>query len=461
MKDRILQTLRDLRAYALEQNAVVTLFYHEEDSYLMRFANSAVSLNTNEHLIRLEITAYDGRKRASFELITNLDQVDEMKRGIDQAVEMAHHAQALTYEPTIPVFTASFADDSAYDAALAEISSEERVAYFNRVAEGLETDTVRLSGIFSNGTNVIAQINTRSEFTQYFKSSDAQVTVVLSDVIEKWEVNAEQSAYSKAELDPGGLHRDLALLVGHYQNDQPVQMPPGKIDVIFGPAATADLLNYFNWIGINGGSMKRGFSFLSENDVCQKVFSEQFTLLDDPSQPDTFPFPRDFTGIPREPHSLFENGVFQGFVWSQDDADEYGAKASGHTVTHKSLMLRGGERDVPTLEALLNMPRERDVLYVPFLHYMGIVNPSKGIITGSSRFGALLLKADGSVQLPYNIRLTHSMFELFGDQVEWLSRQTLPYNESNSYGARNPVAIIVPRFMRVNGLSVAHSNTSF
>ena len=40
------------------------------------------------------------------------------------------------------------------------------------------------------------------------------------------------------------------------------------------------------------------------------------------------------------------------------------------------------------LASLLNMPRERDVLYVPFLHYMGIVNPSKGIVTGSSRFGA-------------------------------------------------------------------------
>ena len=111
MKDRILQTLRDLRAYALAQNAVVSIDYHEEDSYLMRFANSAVSLNTNEHLIRLEITAYDGRKRASYELITNLDQVDEMKRGLDQAVEMARHAQALTYEPTIPLFTELFADD--------------------------------------------------------------------------------------------------------------------------------------------------------------------------------------------------------------------------------------------------------------------------------------------------------------------------------------------------------------
>ena len=58
MKEKILQTLTDLRKYALGQGYDVAIFYHEEDSYLMRFANSAISLNTNEHLIRLEITAF-------------------------------------------------------------------------------------------------------------------------------------------------------------------------------------------------------------------------------------------------------------------------------------------------------------------------------------------------------------------------------------------------------------------
>jgi hypothetical protein len=61
MKEKILRTLDDLRAYALSKGYEVTLDYHEEDSSLMRFANSAISLNTNEHLIRLSITAYDGR----------------------------------------------------------------------------------------------------------------------------------------------------------------------------------------------------------------------------------------------------------------------------------------------------------------------------------------------------------------------------------------------------------------
>jgi hypothetical protein len=64
VKERILQTLKELRAYTLEKGYEIAVFYHEEDSYLMRCANSAISLNTNEHLIRLEITAYDGKKRA-------------------------------------------------------------------------------------------------------------------------------------------------------------------------------------------------------------------------------------------------------------------------------------------------------------------------------------------------------------------------------------------------------------
>ena len=58
MKDQIINTLKTLRTYALQKGYDISLEYHEEDSYLMRFANSAISLNTNEHLIRLEITAH-------------------------------------------------------------------------------------------------------------------------------------------------------------------------------------------------------------------------------------------------------------------------------------------------------------------------------------------------------------------------------------------------------------------
>ena len=461
MKDRILQTLRDLRAYALEKGCEISLFYHEEDSYLMRFANSAISLNTNEHLIRLDITAYSGRKRASFELITDLAQLDEMKRGIDTAAEMVEHAMPLTYQPTVAAYTDSFADESGYDAALAQLSNAERLDYFNRVAGDLETDQIKLSGIFSSGTNVLAAITTRSEHTQYFKTSDAQVTAVLAHETEKWEIIAEQSAYRKPDLDPASLNRELAFLLDRFRQDPRRQLPTGSYDIVFGPAAIADLIHFMNWIGFSGGSMKRGFSFVGEDKVGQKVFSDKVTLVDDPRLLDTYPFKRDLMGLERNPFAFFDKGVFKGFAWFQDDADEFGAQPSGHTVMHKSLYLHPGEVKAASLEELVKLPRQKDVLYIPFLHYMNIVNPSKGVITGSSRFGALLLKADGSVVIPFNVRLTQSLLDIFGDKVAWLSQDTVACNQSLSYGARNPTAYVVPRFMQVNGLEISHSNPSF
>lgn len=461
MKERILKILQELRGYALAKGCDVALFYQEEDSYLMRFANSAISLNTNEHLIRLEITAYAGQKRASYEMITNLDQVDEMKKGIDTAAEMAQHAQPLSYQPTNPHFKQTFADESCYDPALAHLSNEDRLDYFNRATAGLETDEIKLSGVFTCGENTIAQITTRSEHTQYFKTSDAQITAVLAHSRLKWEVQAEQSAQKKQDLDAAGVHSELAFLLKHYQNDPALQMPLGNYTIVFGASAVADMISIMNWIGFSGGSLKRGFSFLTEANVGQKVFSPKFTLVDDPGRRETFPSQFDLAGIARKPFPIFEEGVFKAFTWYQDDADEFGAAPTGHNLMHKSLVLGAGGQKLTSLEDLVNMPREEDILYIPFLHYMNIVNPSKGVFTASSRFGALLLKKDGSVMVPYNVRVTQSLQDIFGDKLEWLSSKTVAYNTSSSYGARNPTAVIVPNFVCVKDLEISHSNSSY
>jgi hypothetical protein len=89
------------------------------------------------------------------------------------------------------------------------------------------------------------------------------------------------------------------------------------------------------------------------------------------------------------------------------------------------------------------------------------VNPSQGVVTASSRFGALLLKKDGSVVVPYNVRLTQSLLDVFGDKVAWLSDAVTAYNTSSSYGARNPTALVVPTFLCVRDLEISHSNSSY
>ena len=461
MREKILVTLADLRNYACSKGIEASFLYHEEDSYLMRFANSSISLNTNEHLIRLEITVYDGKKRASYEMITDLSKIDEMKQGVDVAAEMVKYAMPLNYQPTIPHFNEDHVDENGYDKALATLSGEDRLAYFNKASEGLETDKITLSGVFYSGANILAQISTKSEFAQFSKTSDAQITMVLAHSELKWEVIAEQSAQKLGDLRPEELQAELAYLIDRYKNEPAEQIPVGKYDIVFGPAATAEMVSFMNWIGFNGGLMKRGYSFLSESHIGKKVFSDKFTLIDDPTKLETYPFTKDSMGIKREKFPLFENGVFKQFAWYQDDADEFAAEPTGHNIPHKSLVLNGGDVDVENLEELVKLPRDRDMLYIPYLHYMNIVNPSKALITASSRFGALLLKKDGSIVVPFNVRVTQSLLDIFGDKVAWMSKQQTVYNTSASYGARNPTAIVLPKFIQVNDLEISHSNPSY
>jgi len=461
MKEKIIATLRELRQYALDKGYEIALNYHEEDSYLIRFANSAISLNTNEHLVRLNITAYDGKRRASYQLITDLEQVDEIKQSIDQVAEMVHHSQPLTYQPTIPTYTETFVDESCYDQALAKISNEERLAFVNQVVDGLETEDLKLSGIFANGMTIQAFINTLSENILFFRVSDAQVEVVLAHAKEKWETMTSQSAQQKRDLAPAEMRQELLFLLGRYQQDKGTQLELGNYNIVFGASAVADMLYMMSFIGYNGGTMKRGYSFLKEEQVGQKVLSGKFTLLDNPNRRETFPYKRDFSGIVRQERPLFEKGIFKGYIWNQDDADEFGSDATGHTVNHLSLVVESGEKDVSTLAQLAEMPRDTDVIYIPHLHYMNIVNPSQGVITASSRFGAMLLKADGTIRMLYNVRLTQSLLEIFGDKIAWLSSHSRPLNISSSYGARNPTAFVLPKYIQVNDLEISHANQSF
>ena len=63
--------------------------------------------------------------------------------------------------------------------------------------------------------------------------------------------------------------------------------------------------------------------------------------------------------------------------------------------------------------------------------------------------------------VPYNVRITQSLLDLFGEKVAWMSKAQVANNTSMSYGARNPTAVIVPRFVKVDDIEISHSNSSY
>lgn len=461
MSQKVIELLKQIRKAALDRGLKAMIAYHEEESYLMRFANSAISLNTNEHLVRLDMVAFDGKKQVSYGLILDPSDMTTIEQGLDRLVEMLPHAEPLSYQPTFPVYSKNVVDERSYDPALAKLTNKERLEYFNTLAKGLENDDIKLSGIFSNGTTTTAQISTANEHSQLFRSTDAQITAVLSSESLKWEVNAEQSAQKKSDLDAKSLHEDLALLVKHYQEDEAVQLPVGKYTVVLGPAATAELVQIMGYYGMTGQAFKQGYSFLKEDDMGKPIFSEKINLYDDPSAVEIYAETHDQYGLERSKFALIEDGKFGAFMWDQDSADEFDQTPTGHNISHFSPVMDAGEKKIGSLKQLIEMDREEDLLYIPYIHYMNVVNPSQGMITGSSRFGALYLKKEGGVQVPYNVRLTQKFTDFFGDRVEWLSKKQLAYNVSSSYGRRNPSALLIPRFICVKGIEISHSNPSY
>ena len=122
MEKATIALLKDLRTYALNKGLTAVIRYHAERSHLMRFANSAISLNTSEDLTRFEIYVYDGRRRANYSLIADPSNLEALHRGIDTAAEMVRHAQALSYEPSVAEYKEDVVDTRAYDPALAALT---------------------------------------------------------------------------------------------------------------------------------------------------------------------------------------------------------------------------------------------------------------------------------------------------------------------------------------------------
>jgi predicted Zn-dependent protease len=457
----VIAKLRELREYALAQGAKVQIIWSAEDSHMVRYANSAVSLNSNENLTRLEVTVYGDRKKASSGLVVDYENMAGMKAAIDKAIGMLPFASPLSYQPTIASIPETSISEASYDPEIESLSNEEIVAFVNQATDGLETDDILLSGNFSAGVAEYATITTETPEVIYWRSSDVGITLVLASEKRKWEANAEQFVCRKSCLDAQELHDRLSWLVDLYNTRPEVRLPEGPYRVVLGPAAIAEYLNFLGYVGYSGGYVKRGFSMFKPEHVGQKVMSEHFTLMEDPSLRETFAMPVDAYGRRREKRAIFDKGVLTGFLWDQQAADEFGEEATGHDVANLSIELAGGDVDVTTIQEFADLPRDQDILYVPFLHYVNIVNPTEGLLTGVSRFGALYLKQDGTIELPYNVRFTERLNKVFGEKLVWLAKDTVPYGSSSHYYGRDPSATLVPALACFDNVNVEISNESF
>jgi PmbA protein len=84
-----------------------------------------------------------------------------------------------------------------------------------------------------------------------------------------------------------------------------------------------------------------------------------------------------------------------------------------------------------------------DGIYITRLHYLGIVNPREGVITGMTRDGTFRIRGGRIAEPLVNLRFTVAVPDLLAE-VPGLTRARMLVNQNQFYDERYPQGVLCP-----------------
>jgi PmbA protein len=277
------------------------------------------------------------------------------------------------------------------------------------------------------------------------RMTDASALVVAAD--EGRSGYAEQSAWRASEVDPAAVASEAAAKAERTAGSKEIE--PGTYRAVLEPYAFADLIEYFAHDSFGALGLLEERSYLSGR-LGQKVFDEKVSIADDSLDARGLPKAFDFEGTPKQRVELIENGVAHSVVWDRETAARAGngARSTGHApppdlgdwgpLPYALSIAPGKAESVEELAELVG-----DGIYITRLHYLGVVHPREGVITGMTRDGTFRIR-NGKIAEPLvNLRFTVPVPELL-HEVYGLTRDVKLVNSQNFYGERYPYGVLAP-----------------
>jgi PmbA protein len=411
---------------------------HLEDSGFARFAASEVHQPT---LIRNETLTLrvvrDGKVGCA---VTNRTDDAGLSEAARRAAEAADSAridpdyaglQAPTPVPEV----------AGFDEATAALTPEEQAA---AAAAAIEAAAgYGLYGYFTSGLTELAVSSSSGQAVSQTMTDASVLTIAASDEESGY---AEATSWKTSELDPAAVAREAVEKAARTKGA--VEIEAGTHAAVLEPYAFSELLWYFGFTSLNALACLEGRSYFSGR-IGEKLFHESFTLVDDGLTPRGLPKAFDFEGVPKQPVTIVDKGVAKDVVWDRRTAKRAGAgrTSTGHALSPPvqgfgplplNLSVAGGDA---TREELVE--RVGEGIYVTRLHYLGVVDPREGIITGMTRDGTFRIEG-GKVSKPLvNLRFTTS-FPKIVESLVGLEKAVELVNRSDFYEERYPFGTLVP-----------------
>jgi len=412
---------------------------HSERSGLARFAGSEVHQPTLIENVVVTLRVVQGSRTG----VATTNKVDA-----DGLAELARRAQAAAASSPADDTFPGLAPPSqppqvdGYDEATAALGPDDQARLAATAIDA--AGEIPVYGFFTSAESELAiASSTGLEVEQ--RMTDASTLVVAA--AEGCSGYAEQTSWRAEELDPAAVTREASEKAARTKGAGTLE--PGVFGAVLEPYAFADLLDYFSHdsLGALGLLEKRGYL---AGRIGEQVADEKITIRDDPFDPRGLPKAFDFEGTPKQPVTLLEDGVARGVVWDRTTAARArnGAATTGHAgpvesrdwgpLPYSLAVSPGAAESVEELAELVG-----DGIYITRLHYLGVIDPRAGIVTGMTRDGTFRIR-DGKIAEPLvNLRFTVSVPEMLRE-VHGLTSTASLVNSQNFYGDRYPYGVLVP-----------------
>jgi predicted Zn-dependent protease len=409
---------------------------NSERSGLARFAGSEVHQPTliENDVVELQIVR-DGKVGVA---VANRTDDDGLKALAARAAEAADSAPT---DPDFPGLAPKAEPPSVegFDEETAALSPEDQARL---AAAAIEASSLDLYGFFTSGLTELAIASTTGIAASQ-AMTDSCIFALAAE--EGASGHSEQTSWRVGEIDPAEAAR--AAVAKAERTRGAIELEPGSYRAVLEPYAFAELLLYFAYDAFGALGLLEERSYAAGR-IGEKVFDERFSLADDGLDPRGLPKAFDFEGSPKTRVELVENGVLRDVVWDRATGKRTGRETTGHGPPSSlrrwgplpfNLSVAPGEAG--STEELAELVG--DGIYVSRLHYLSIVNPREGVITGMTRDGTFRIRGGRVADPLVNLRLTVSMPELLAE-LPGLGRETVLVNEASYYDERYPNGLLVP-----------------
>jgi PmbA protein len=299
-------------------------------------------------------------------------------------------------------------------------------------------------GFFTSGVTELA-VASSTGLSVGQAMTDATALVVAAD--EERSGYAEQTAWRAGNVDSATVAREAAAKAERTAGS--AEIDPGVYGAVLEPYALAELMEYFAHDSFGALGLLEERSYLSGR-LGDQIFDEKISIADDSLDPRGLPKSFDFEGTPKQRVQLVEDGIARGVVWDRTTAAQAGngVQSTGHAPPLESrdwgplpYALSIAQGDAESVDELARLVG--DGIYITRLHYLGVVHPREGIITGMTRDGTFRIR-DGEIAEPLvNLRFTVAVPELLRE-VYGLTRNVALVNSQTFYGERYPFGVLAP-----------------